>query len=332
LTRWLLSLAALAALALAFVSWGNAEIAVRAWVCGFVLVSMVPIGSLALLLVYGISGGHWGDDLAPVLVPAARAMPFLLLAFLPVIVFRPLIYHWNELKLPHDVLAFYLNPLFFDLRTVFGLVVWSVLAWMEAWRKQLFAAIGLVAHFILMTFLPADWILTIQPGSTSAGFGFGFGIEQMFAALAFAAVVAQQQPGRPTRDLAGIMITTLLGTVYFLFMEFLITWYGNIPEKVHWFVSRTINGWPAIALAGFLIGAAIPFLAVLNPFVRREPAALRWVGAFALSGIALHAGWMIIPVLGNVTIAPAVIATLLMTLALWAAALQWRVHRGLHES
>ena len=45
--------------------------AAHGWLCAFVLVAMVPIGSLALLLVHGVTGGHWGRDLAPVLIPAA---------------------------------------------------------------------------------------------------------------------------------------------------------------------------------------------------------------------------------------------------------------------
>lgn len=328
--RWLVVLAVLAAVVLALLTWNDAAIGARAWLCAFALVSMVPIGSLCLLLVQGISGGRWGDDLAPVVVLAARATPLLLLAFLPVIVLRPLIYDWHELKLTHDVYALYLNPLFFDARTIIGLLVWSVLAWRRAWQKPLFAALGLIAHFVLMTFLPADWVLTIQPGSVSAGFGMGFGIEQMFAALALAAVVAQQQPGCPTRDLAGIMVTTLLGSVYFFFMAFLITWYGNIPAKVHWYTARATAAWPAVMLVAFLIGAAVPFVAILNPFVRREPGALRVVGALALAGIALHIGWMILPALGNTTIAPAIFAALAMTLALWWIASLGRLREGFH--
>jgi hypothetical protein len=328
--RGLIALAVLAAIALALTTWDDAAAGARAWLCAFVLVSMIPIGSLALLLVQGISGGRWGEDFAPVLVPAARTIPLLFIAFLPVIILRPLIYDWSGLQLPRDVLHLYLNPLFFDVRTLAGLAVWSVLAWTNAWRNQFLAPIGLVLHLILMTFLPADWVLTIRPGSVSAGFGLGFGIEQMFAALAVTAIFAPQAAGRPTRDLAGIMVTTLLGTVYFFYMAFLITWYGNIPEKVHWYAARAANGWAAVALASFLIGAALPFLAILNHFVRREPAAMRFVGALVLAGIGLHIGWMIIPAPGPVVIVPAILAALVMTFGFWAAASGLRLPGAAH--
>jgi hypothetical protein len=264
----------------------------------FVLLSMIPVGSLALLLTHGISGGRWGKELAPVLVPAARAIPLLFLGFLPVIAFRPLIYDWAALRLPHDVSTFYLNPLFFDARTLIGLGTWSALAWGAAWRNNLFAAFGLAAHLIVISFLPADWVLTLAPGSVSAGFGLGFGIEQMFAALAFVAVLMPQGAGRPNRDVAGLLLTTLLGTVYFLYMQFLITWYGNIPAKVRWYALRAGDFWSSVMLVAFIVGAVAPFLAILSPYVRREPHALRVVGGLALMGIVLHVGWLMMP--GNV--------------------------------
>ncbi|HEY1708587.1 MAG TPA: hypothetical protein VGG10_10015 [Rhizomicrobium sp.] len=291
----------------------------RAWLCAFVLISMVPIGSLVLLLTHGITGGRWGEDLSPVLAPAARTIPLLLLAFVPIMLFRPLIYSWSTLPLPHDVRSFYLDPAFFDARSVAGIVVWSVLAWTAAWRRPLYAALGLTAHLVIVTVVPADWVLTIAPGSVSAGFGLGFGIEQLFAALAFTAVLAPQPAGRANRDLAGMMMTTLLATVYFFYMAFIITWYGNIPAKVHWYTVRAGGGWALELLVAFVLGAALPFLAVLNPKIRSDPSLLRIVGTLVLAGIALHVVWLIVPALGALVLVPATFAALVIALLLWLA-------------
>jgi hypothetical protein len=296
-------------------------VAARGWLCAFVLIAMVPIGSLALLMVHGISGGRCGHDLAPVLIPAARCIPLLIVAFVPVVLFRAEIYRWDELQIPPDVRAYYLNPAFFDARTLIALAIWSGLAWAGVWRRSLFAGLGLVVHLILMTFIPADWVLTLRPGSTSAGFGLGFGIEQMGAAPGLAAALAVQGPDpRACRDLAGMIVSTLLGAVYFIYMQFIVTWYGNIPEKVHWYVTHSSAGWSILAFAAFTIGAALPFLAILHPAVRREPALLRVVGILVLCGIALHVAWLTAPAFGAVSQAPALLAALAMALLLAAAA------------
>lgn len=316
-----LILAAAAAVGLAALGIAFGAVAAQGWLCAFVLVATAPLGSLALLLVHGVTGGRWGHDLAPAAIPAARCIPLLLLAVVPVLVFRPFIYQWHELGRPEDVFRFYLNPPFFDARTVIALAIWSALAWSEAWRSQLLAGLGLIVHLILMTFIPADWVLTLSPGAVSAGFGLGFGIEQIAAALAFFAVLGTQgDDARANRDLAGMLVASLLGTMYFVYMQFLVIWYGNGPEKVHWYAVRAEGGWQVLALAAFLVGAAFPFLAVLNPFVRGARSALRLVGGLVLGGIAMHVAWLTAPAFGAVSLAPAGLAVLAMALPLAVAA------------
>lgn len=311
----LAALALVACIAISSLRDGSAT--ARGWLGAFVLVSMIPVGSLTLLLLNGISGGRWGSDLEPVLETSARAIPLLFLAFVPVIIFRPMIYHWDRLELSSDVLQRYLNPAFFDARTLIALTYWSVLAWTGAWKRPLFAGLGLVGQLAIATFVPPDWVLTLEPGSTSAGFGMGFGIEQVFAALAFAALVGRQQSERPTRDLAGMLVSALLGTVYFVFMQFLITWYGNIPDKVRWYWAKEAM-WP-LALSAFLVGAAVPFLSVLNPRVRRDPNVLRIVGAFVLAGVFLHILWLTSLSAATIAVVPFAIATGLLAILLLLA-------------
>jgi hypothetical protein len=293
------------------------------WLAAFVFLSMIPIGSLGLLLVHGISGGRWGGDLVPVLAPVARSMPLFLLAFLPVLIWRGAIYDWPSHGVPVDVARYYLNPPFFAARTIIAFVIWSLMAWRNVWKTPLGAGLGLVAHGILLTFVPADWILTLRPGSSSAGVGLGFGIEQMFAALAFAALWPQRvATPRANRDLAGLMLTCLLATVYFDYMQFIIIWYGNIPEKVSWFVARAYGVWPLIAFASFALGAAIPFLAILHPGVRANAGPLRVLGVLVLTGIALHVAWLTLPAFGYLCAIPAILS-LLAILSIAQAAQPW---------
>jgi hypothetical protein len=318
MTRSILLLA-LAVIALVIFAIVDLHRAVQGWLCAFVFVSMVPIGSLALLLIHGFTGGRWGDDLKPVLIPAARCIPLLLIAVLPVLLLRTDVYNWQDIDLPEDVLRSYMAPAAFDARTLIALLLWSGLAWSGAWRNTVSAAVGSVIHLVLLSLIPPDWIMTLAPGGISAGFGFGFGCEQIFVAAAFAALLARQgDDPRATRDLTGIMVTALLATMYFLFMQFLIVWYGNVPAKIHWYAARDADGWSTLALLAFLIGAAAPFLAILNPLVRSRPQAARIAGALVLIGVALHVAWMTLPAFGS----PAIIPMILAMVAL-IAALAW---------
>ncbi|HEY1504959.1 MAG TPA: hypothetical protein VGF92_11710 [Stellaceae bacterium] len=302
----------------------SGESIARGWLYGFVLVSMAPIGCLTLLLVHGITGGRWGKAFAPCLVPTARTMPMLFLALLPILLFRHLIYPWPDPGVPALVLHYYLFPAFFDARSLLAIAVWSFMVWQRAWETPLAAGLGLTAHLMLMTFIPADWVLTLEPGTTSAAFGMSFGIEQIFAALALAAVLTPQgDDPRANRDLAGMLLSALLGTVYFVYIQFVVTWYGDIPEKVRWYAIRSASaGWVTVAVIAFLLAAAIPFLLVLSRLVRQSPAALRVVGVSVLTGIALHIAWLTVPVLGIAMLLPAVLAALAIALVIAYASRQ----------
>lgn len=294
----------------------------EAWLPAFVLISMIPIGSLGLLMVYGITGGRWGREMAPTLVAAARCLPLLIPAFLPILIFRGRLPHWPLEGAAPDVARLYLNPFIFDLRSLVALGVWSYFAWSGIWRNQATAAAGLVVHLILVSIIPGDWVLTLSPGSTSTGFGLGFGIEQMFAALGLVALLATQgSDPRANRDLGGLIVTTLLAVVYFLYMQFLIEWYGDVPEKVKWFTSRNMGAWPFVDLLAFLVGAAVPFLAILRHDVRRSSARMRWVGGFILLGVTLHVTWLTIPPSGLGALGPAIITVLVLAAFLLATQL-----------
>ncbi len=300
-----------------------------AWLSAFVLVSMIPVGSLALLLVHGITGGRWGADLAPVLERAAQAMPLLLLLLLPTLILRGRLPGWDLMGAAPDVAPFYLHPLFFDLRSVAAIAIWSYLAWSQAWRRPLAAALGLVAQLVLTSLIPPDWILSLAPGWTSTGFGLGFGIEQMFAALAFAAVLAPQGGDpRANRDLAGLTVTTLLGATYFIYVQFLISWYGNIPERVKWYAVRATPFWQTLAFGAFLLAVALPFLAILHPKLRRAPAPLRAVGILILAGIALHIAWLTGPSSGAAILPPALVMSVAMAVFLTAPGTKFKSARA----
>jgi hypothetical protein len=103
-------------------------------------------------------------------------------------------------------------------------------------------------------------------------------------------------------------------------MQFLIPWYGNVPDKVKWFTLRADGGWAATVAGAFAIGITLPFVAMLNPAVRRSPRALRVVGAVALAGIALHVAWLTAPGFGAAVLPPALAAVLALAALMAAAA------------
>lgn len=291
-----LGVAGLSALGLAAISAPAS--AAQGWLTAFVFWSGVPIGSVVLLLTHRLTGGSWGETLAPVLVPAASLMPLAALAFLPAAAGVTAIFPWayDPASLPTGVGA-YLNGPGFVLRSGVALAGWSILAVLliQGRCPKLGAALGLAFHGIMVSLVAVDWILSVDPPFTSSAFGAGIAVQQILSALAAAAVFAPERSDRGARDLAGLTITALLGVVYIDFMSFVVAWYGNLPDKAEWYVRRGAGPWAWIIGAAFLFGALIPFALLLSGRARVSRPALRAVGVLVFTGIGLHVAWLLLP-------------------------------------
>lgn len=131
----LLSLAIMAALA-CLIAWSLApEEFFTAYLAAVMLPWSVSVGSLALLLMFILTGGKWGRAAWPWLVMNARLMPLVGILFIPILFGIDDIYPWAN----SDILTqfdrtenrqwFYQTP-FFVGRTMCYFVIWSALAWM----------------------------------------------------------------------------------------------------------------------------------------------------------------------------------------------------------
>jgi len=285
----------------------------QGWLIAFVFVSGIPIGSLILLLIHRLTGGRWGTALAPVLMTAASMVPLVTLIFLPLTFGLSAPYRWasDALMLRPEVAHVYLNRPAFMLRSAVALFGWSVLAvaLVRGRCTLLMAGLGLVFHAIVISFVAVDWILSIDSGFSSSAFAAAIAIQQLLSALSFAAIArAAGGPKEITADIGGLIIAMLLGTVYLDLISFIVIWYGNLPDKVAWYLVRGRDGWQWLIAAAVVIGALVPLCLLLKQSFRQSSIALRLIGSLILLGIFLHVVWLIAPAFGSGTIVTAVIS------------------------
>jgi hypothetical protein len=274
--------------------------AAQGWLAAFVIWSTVPIGSLVLLLIHRLVGGRWGKAIAPVLLPAASLLPMAVLAFIPVAVALPAIYPWaaHPDSLSPDLTHYYLNESLFVMRAALALGGWSILGLLIVQGRctRLAAGLGLAFYGLMISLVAVDWILSIEPRFTSSAFAAGIAIQQILAALAWAALAAPEAPGDPAAgDLGGLLIAALLGVVYISLMSYIVSWYGDLPDKAVWYLRRGSGAWSWTIAAAVVLGTAIPFALLLKRSFRRSRQVLRIVGALILIGVWLHLTWLIAP-------------------------------------
>jgi hypothetical protein len=334
---WTLLLGVVGAAALGLAAFVAPRSAAQGWLAAFVFWSGISVGALVLLLTHRLTGGRWGETLAPALLPLAGLMPLAALAYLPLAAGTVAIFPWaaDPGSLPPGVASIYLNGPAFLIRSGVALAGWSLLSVLVVQGRCtiLVAALGLAFHGLIVGVVAVDWILSLEPPFTSSAFGAGIAIQQILSALAVAALLAPERSAPAARDLAGLTITALLGVVYLDFMSYVVAWYGNLPDKAAWYLRREEAGWAWPLGAAFLVGAVIPFAGLLSGRVRASRGALRAVGALILIGVWLHVLWLVAPAFGSGALAAAFGALLVMvavSMALLSAVPILRSWRPLH--
>jgi hypothetical protein len=284
----------------------------QGWLVGFVMFGGICVGSLVLLLIGELTGGSWVERLRPVLLPCAVCLLILTIAFLPVAFSLPKEYRWAQeaISLRPELSRLYLNQPLFIVRSFVALFGWSALAILLVRRRcsALMAAAGLAFYGITISLVAIDWVLTIEVGFGSSAFAAGFAIQQILSALAFAAVVAPEQRDRISGDLGSLLLAALLGTAYLDLMSFIVSWYGDLPDKAAWYLRRSQDGWEWVIVAAVIIGVLIPLAVLINTRLRANSAALRCAGSLILAGVLLHILWLMAPTFEKSSIPIAVIA------------------------
>lgn len=285
----------------------------QGWLAAFVFWSGIAFGALVLGLIHRLTGGRWGDALAPVLTPLTAMLPLALLAFVPIALGLREIFPWvTHTAEPASLARYYLNPLSFLLRAgvvLIGLGGLAVL--LVAGRcSRLLAGLGLAFYALIIDPIAVDWILSLHPGFGSSAFGMEIAVQQMLSALAFAAVIGPERSAATADDLGGLLIATLLGLFYLGLMGFVVAWYGDLPAKAEWFLARSQPAWVTVMTLIVVVGFVAPLGLLLLRRVRDSRNWLRLVGVLILVGVALHVAWLIGPALAPRSLAAMAVAVI----------------------
>jgi hypothetical protein len=272
---------------------GDFQSAVHGWLTGFVFISLAPAGALVLVMIARLTAAPWGRDFDPELRAIGAATPWLWLLGLPLALLLGVVYPWARPDGAPQHLTLYLSPWAFLLRSAAALAGWSLLAFL-IWRRrggQRLAALGLVFQAVVLVIIPTDWALSVQPGWTTTDIGMAFLTLEVTAAGGALLLFGPAGPRQSRDDIAGFLIAGVLGLMYLTFVAYLIDWYGDLPDRVDWWLARLVGGrWIPIALA---MTAGVGVFAVLA-FGRRY----RVAGALALAGVASWCVWLFAPTLG----------------------------------
>jgi hypothetical protein len=284
----------------------------------------LSLGSLSLVLLHNLTGGKWGDLIRPILRAAAWVLPLMGLLLLPIVLQPEKLYEWaNPSHVEHDPIlqhkAKYLNVGFFQIRAAIYFAIWIALLLMLNWQARVsplpetmadrrfrrFSGQGLALSGLAITFASVDWVMSLEPHWFSAIFGviwFGaWGLNALAFANLVAAFAARRMPVLEEyhvdslHDLGKLMLGFTMFWAYVTFSQFIIIWYGNLPEEVVYYIRRIEGPWGGVALAMVFLHFILPFVLLLSVRWKRDPSRLAAVSLVLLVAEWIAVVWQVQP-------------------------------------
>ena len=278
--------------------------AMRSYLCAYFFWLSLPLGSLAILLMHACVGGSWGLLLTETLEAASSTLPLMALLFLPIAICASAAYpwassvYWSDPRVMHQ--HAYLNLPFFWARAAVLFTIWSAMALR---RDRHRGGAGLVVWALTVSIAAIDWWMSLEPRWRSTVYGGMIGIGFMLSAFAFsiasrAALGGDAKAEKPEpdaiHDLANLLLAFLILWIYLGFSQFLISWSGNQPEEISWYLRR-IGDWKGLVWGLYGFGFAAPFSLLLFRRLKRSWLPLGLIGLLVLITRPIEAFWLVQP-------------------------------------
>ncbi len=299
----------------------------HSYLMAFLLVLGLSLGSLGLLMLQHLTGGHWGIVIRRPLEAATRNLWLVLVLFIPIVMgMRSLYSAWldPERVKEEPLSAFqqtYLTQRGFLTRAVVYFFVWLVLMLVfNAWSKQqdvnksdrqlrrrlkMLAGPGIILYVFVMSFAAIDWVMSISPHWASTIYGFLFVVGQLISSMAFMIAVvvllSRSEPmagliqKRHLHDLGKLLLAFVMLWAYFDFSQLLIIWSGNQPEEISFYRSRLYGGWGVVAVIVLVFHFFVPFFLLLSRNLKRNPKLLPKVAIWLIIMRVVDLFWMTRP-------------------------------------
>ena len=322
-------------LALAMVVWlcmGSADEGARAlhayvWaLCYFVSIS---VGALFFVILQYLTRAGWSVVVRRIAEMLACNLPLLVVLFIPIIILmwqgNHRLYEWvnPELVAKEPLLQAkqaYLNVTFFTVRYLIYFAVWGGLAryYLSHSLKQdetgdpsitahlqRFSAPAMFLFAMSTTFFAFDTLMSLEPKWFSTIFGVYFFAGSVLSSLATTILISQllQRAGllktsitvEHYHDLGKLLFGFVFFWSYIAFSQYVLIWYGNIPEETEWFMERQTGDWVWVSLSLLFGHFMIPFVGLMSRHAKRCTNILAFWAVYLLIMHLVDLYWLVMP-------------------------------------
>jgi hypothetical protein len=295
------------------------------YLVSFAFFLSLALGALFFVLLQHCTRAGWSVVVRRIAEAMAANVWLMAVLAIPIVLGMDHLYHWTDAAAAaHDPLLAgklgFLNPPFFIVRLIAYFLIWGVMASFLfrtslaqdesgepalTIRMERFSAPGMVLFALSLNFAAFDLLMSLDPHWFSTIFGVYY-----FAAavVGFLAVMPKILYGLQMRGILKNAVTVehyhdfgklLFGfTVfwaYIAFSQYMLIWYGNVPEETEWFLKRQTGEWTTVSLILIFGHFVVPFLLLVSRYIKRRPVLLAVTGGYVAIMCWIDIYWLVIP-------------------------------------
>jgi len=235
------------------------------------------------------------------------------------------LYHWtHEEALASDALiqhkSPYLNLPFFFIRMVIFFIIWTVMTQMIRRaslaedqhagmlyfeKSELYSKIHIFLLALTFTMASFDWIMSLDVHWFSTIFALKNFVAAFLHGSATIVLVILLLNKRGyfgemnkshLLDFSRYIFMLCIVWGYFAFSQFMLIWYGNIPEETEYFAHRWDGGFKVIFYVNFAINWFLPFVFLLPQILNKNKNVVMTIAVLLIAGQWLDLYEQIFPV------------------------------------
>ena len=304
----------------------------KSYLVGFMVALGLCLGALFFILLQHMTRSGWSVSVRRLAEGIAKNLSWLWMFFVPILILvlkgdGEILYEWGNRELMESdhmlhAKAGYLSPVFWSIRAIMYLAVWTVIGtlyykWSTAQDKdgdlkwthkmQKWAPLCMILFALTQSYASIDWIMTLQPKWFSTMFAVYFWVSCMCGFFALIILLSRfmQATGHLQNAITVEHYHDLgkwlfgIGVVfwaYIAFSQYMLIWYANLPVETNWYMTRQLGGWGWVSLLLLFGHFLLPFVLLITRWTKRWRSPLPVIAAWLLLMFFVDIYWLIMPV------------------------------------
>ena len=300
-----------------------------AYETNFVFWAGLAQGMVVFAATQKLAKGHWSGVIIRFAEAGAAFTTVAVVLFIGLVIGRQYIFTW--IHEPRPEVGWWLTSKWFFVRNGAILVALSWLSWRfvrhdtapdvrelggetvvrteDAPRISRDAAFLILAYAFGYSLLGYDLIMSLSTKWVSNLFGAFYFMGSFLAglmALAILSILLRRTMGlagiytsRQQHDLGKLCFGFTVFWAYLMWSQFLVIWYGNLPEETYFIFYRLYGVWRPVGIAVFLLVFVIPFIGLLGMKPKLFAPTMVGFALVSLAGIWLERYLEVVPAINH---------------------------------